>query len=121
MIASIPVPADPHSEQTTVLSGVTYVLRFDWIERASFWRLGLYSLDGDPIVLGISLVAGADLFSPYRSDPRVPPGGLWVMAKADPGRDSWDRTAWLLYTTPSETGAETVETSGTGGGGGDEA
>lgn len=119
MILSIPVPDQPHSEQSTVLDGVSYILRFDWIERAGFWRLGLYTAGGDPIVLGISLVSGVDLFSPYRSDPRVPVGGLWVMSQTDPGRDAWARTAWLLYTTPSDTDPETIETAGFGGIGGE--
>lgn len=112
MIASIPVPDQPHSEQSTVLDGVTYVLRFDWIERAGFWRLGLYTVGGDPIALGLSLVAGVDLLSPYRSDPRVPEGQLWVMSKADPGRTAWGRTAWLLYLTPTESEAGTAEATG---------
>ena len=122
MILSIPIPEQPHSEQSTLLSGVSCILRFDYVQRAGFWRLGLYTSGGDPIVLGISLVAGVDLLSPYRSDPRVPEGGLWVMSQTDPGRDSWARTAWLLYLEPTETeaGAAVAAAFGGGGGGGGE-
>lgn len=125
MISSIPVPSQPHADQTTVLSGVTYVLRFDYVQRMDRWRLGLYTAGGTPIVLGIYLVPGVDLLAPYRADVRVPSGGLWVMSDTDPGRDAWGRTAFLLYLEPTETG--TVAEGGGHGdggllaGGGDEA
>ena len=119
MIFRVPVPSQPHAEQTTVLSGVTYLLRFDYVQRMNRWRLGIYTSAGTPIVLGIGLVPGTDLLAPYRDDTRIPPGVLAVVAKADPGRDAWGRTADLIYVEPAEAEASTVSTaSGFGGGGG---
>ena len=101
MIVSIPVPDRPHSEQSTTLDGVTYVLRFDFVQRMSRWRLGLYTTRGDLIVAPVWLVPGADLLAPFRSDPRVPPGTLVVVATSDPRRSDWGRMADLWYVEAS--------------------
>ena len=111
-VVTIPVPSQAHAEQTTTLDGVTYVLRFDYVQRLGRWRLGLYTSRGTLIVAPLWLVPGSDLLAPYRSDPRVPPGNLVVISSADPGRDSWGRTADLWYVEAPEEEGTVVEAVG---------
>lgn len=101
----VPPPKDPHQTQVTTLTGVQYVIKYDWIQRASFWTLGLYTTNGDEIAAGIPLVGGGDLLAPFRSDPRTPPGLLAVVDQrgtTDPDFGSWGTRHLLWYIEPPE-------------------
>lgn len=101
-ILYVPVPQGvPHSEQTTTLDGRTFLLRFDWIQRAARWHLGILQADGTPIVMGLPLVNGVDILRPHRSDPRVPQGSFAVIDLSgkdrEPSLENFGEDIVLLY------------------------
>ena len=66
MIYKIPITADvPAQTFTTVLSGVSYVFKAQWNERASFWTLDMQDEDGQMLIQDIALKCGVDLLSPF--------------------------------------------------------
>ena len=60
----IPATNEPQTF-SIVLAGVNYQLTTTWNYEANSWTLDIADSQGNPIVNGIALVAGADLLGPY--------------------------------------------------------
>jgi hypothetical protein len=68
------------------LDGTDYLFELQWNGAEGRWYLHLFTANGDPIALGLKLVAGARLG--HRSaDSRMPPGVLGVIDSSGEGRD----------------------------------
>lgn len=74
----IPTTADPFSQQTTTLEGVTYLLTFAYNARCDCWYLSLADSQGVDIYNGVKLICNVALMRKC-SDPRKPPGELFVI------------------------------------------
>lgn len=74
----IPTFSAPFYEQTTRLEGREYRLQFRYSQSTDRWWLNILEEDLTPLVQGIKLVTGADLFRPYSYNPAMPPGKLLV-------------------------------------------
>lgn len=70
--------------QSTIIDGREYLLRFYWNQRIGAWHLDVSDQDGDPIVHGLRLVLGADLFRNV-VDSRLPPGHLFLLDRSGTG------------------------------------
>ena len=112
----VPGPSTAHSQQSTTLSGTSYVIQYNWVQRLQRWHFDMLQTNGDPIVRGVKLVVGPDLLARFRADPRIPPGGLFVVnsiqlhANEDPGWGSFEgETHALYYVTSETTSADPVE------------
>jgi hypothetical protein len=95
-------PFDSYTQHTT-LSGVEYILRFDWSSRASAWFLSLFSADGTPIIQSRKLIPYEDVLSNVIGSAR-PPGALLLMEASlgfdRPTQDGLQQQDWqLLYLT----------------------
>lgn len=55
----------PDQTLTTVLDDFPATLRVKWNERFSFWSLGIYDRDRNPILTGIKLVQNYPLIGRY--------------------------------------------------------
>ena len=55
-ITEISVPDHNDSFSRVVLDGVQYQIRFTWNETAGRWSFGLYTMQKEPIAVGIKLV-----------------------------------------------------------------
>ena len=55
-ILEISVPDHNDSFSRVVLDGIQYQVRFTWSEAAGRWSFGLYSMQKEPIAVGIKLV-----------------------------------------------------------------
>jgi hypothetical protein len=84
MIYAIPTFSDDSYLQRTTLEGATYVLAFDFNQRAASWYLSVADLDGVDIVNGVKLVTGFSLLGKCR-DPRAPLGVLYVVSSTSDG------------------------------------
>ena len=97
----IPGPFKAHQEQQTTLEGVTYLLRFDWIQRVRRWKFSIYTPNGVALLAGKSLVAGPDLLRLHRTVDGIPPGQLVCIAQQGISDPTWrsfrDGTHTLLY------------------------
>jgi hypothetical protein len=77
---AIPTSTDePFYSQITTLTGVAYILTFEYRARLRRWAMTLGRGDGTPIISGIAVVTGTDLFRGYRYLDEVPPGELVVV------------------------------------------
>ncbi len=59
------------------LDGVEYILKFDWNDRENRWYMGFFSIDEDPLAVGIKVVANWPLLRRFTDD-RLPPGELFA-------------------------------------------
>lgn len=71
-------PGVPYFKQKTRLDGRDYLLYFAYNERAERYSLSIHDESDEPLLEGLWLVALWPLLRHYRSDPRLPPGELWV-------------------------------------------
>ena len=55
-ILKISVPDMNDSYSRVVLDGVQYLIRFTWNEAAQRWSFGLYTMQREPIAIGVRLV-----------------------------------------------------------------
>lgn len=55
-IIAIEVPDMNDSISRIVLNGKVYQIRFTWNESGEYWKFGLYSMQNEPIVIGIKIV-----------------------------------------------------------------
>ena len=55
-ITEISVPDHNDSFSRVVLGGVQYQIRFTWSDAAGRWSFGLYTMQKEPIAIGIKLV-----------------------------------------------------------------
>ena len=55
-ILKISVPDHNDSFSRVVLDGVQYQIRFTWNEAAGRWSFGLYTMQKEPVTVGIRLV-----------------------------------------------------------------
>lgn len=66
-------------DQLTQLEGVEYTFSFAWSTAQNCWYLSLLDQNGEFICAGIKLVCGLrNLLNTWGSDPRTPPGNLFV-------------------------------------------
>lgn len=65
--------------QTTTLEGVTFLLTFQFNQRASCWYLSIADANNVDIVNGIKLVCGMSLLKKC-ADPRQPAGALLMLS-----------------------------------------
>lgn len=91
----------PHSSQVLTLEGVQ--IRIDIYNNKvdSSWYLDVFDLDDNPLVLGVAIASGLDLFFPYKYLSNLPPGALFVNTQTgepfDPTLDTWEDDAAALY------------------------
>lgn len=86
---------ESHFRVQVVLEGVPVDFRFYTNGSDGRWYFDFEVSDG--AVRGVAMVAGLDLFAPYRHL-ALPPGWLWVEADADPDHDAFlEDRAKLLY------------------------
>ena len=77
------------SYSRVVLDGVQYLIRFTWNEAAGRWSFGLYTMQREPIAIGIRLVPRFPLNLQIVDD-RFPAGVFGVYSDFDSiGRDSF--------------------------------
>jgi hypothetical protein len=82
--------------QFVPLDGLRVGLLAQWNAYLGAWGLWTHANDGAVICGPIRLVRGLDLWLPYKHDPRVPPGQLFVHGE-DFTIANTDHTAMLLY------------------------
>jgi hypothetical protein len=75
----IPVAVDtPLYTQRITLDGIEYIFKLDWFEREGRWYLSLYTVDNQPLALGIKIVANWPILRRFK-DARMPPGLLMAV------------------------------------------
>lgn len=90
MIHYVPTSTHPetstHYTQTTSFEGVDYILRFDYLQAQDQWSMSMYTAADRALILGVPIVAGADLLARCR-DPERPRGSLFLIpGKSTPSR-----------------------------------
>ena len=81
-ILKISVPNHNDSFSRVVLNGVQYQIRFTWSEAAGRWSFGLYTMQKEPIAVGIRLVPRFPL-NLQIVDERMPQGVFGVYSRND--------------------------------------
>lgn len=90
-----------HASQVVILDGVrvrldTYTNKID-----SAWYLDVFDADDNPLITGLAIASGLDLFFPYHYLAALPPGALFVNTQTgepfDPTLDTWENDAAALY------------------------
>ena len=76
-IIEISVPDHNDSFSRVVLDGAQYQIRFSWNEAAGRWSFGLYTMQKEPITVGIRLVPRFPL-NLQVVDERLPQGAFGV-------------------------------------------
>ena len=76
-ITKISVPDHNDSFSRVVLDGTQYQIRFTWNEAAGRWSFGLYTMQKEPIAVGIRLVPRFPL-NLQVVDGRLPQGAFGV-------------------------------------------
>lgn len=88
---------------TQNLDGFVLQLRAQWLVSEEFWILYVSDAQGDPIISGIALIEGNDLFGPF-ADSRLPPGRLichdTTRKHREPGRRAFIEDHALFYIQP---------------------
>jgi len=91
------------------LDDVTISIRLNFNTRARLWVMDIYAQDGAPIVQGLALVEGTDLWAPFRHDARLPPGQLFVVDTSgkhrDPGKDDLRSDIRIVYRSAADVAA----------------
>lgn len=75
MAQIVPTFTDPFYQQLTTLEGSTYLLSFNYNQRASCWYLSIATEEGDYILNGVKLICNWPLLRRC-ADPRLPQGEL---------------------------------------------
>lgn len=86
----------PHTSTGQGLDGVQVGLRLRHSAAEDRWYLWLVDLAGAEFAGPAKLVRGLDLFLPWKHDPRVPPGQLFVRGE-EATKDTIDITSTLCY------------------------
>lgn len=97
-IIQLPVDSPVFTKKVT-LTGVDYLLRFDYHERQDRWFFGLYTADGVPIRVGMKVVCDWNVLRCCALASR-PPGRLLFFSDnngAAPGFAALGRTCSLMY------------------------
>lgn len=79
------VAGEPYYTLRTRLDGREYNFRFAWNERETRWYMDVLTTAGEPLAVGIKLVANWPLLRFYQWDDRLPPGELVVVDLAGDG------------------------------------
>lgn len=72
---SIPFFEYPSFTEELEIDGTTYILKFNWNSRFSFWTISFYDVAQNPIVTGIKIVLNINLLAQFRAY-AVPSGEL---------------------------------------------
>ncbi len=98
------IPADAtNTSQILTLDGVQVRIVVKLLKNVGGWYLDTFDSDGAPIVTGLRLTVGLDIWGPYHEYPGLPPGPLFVHwqgggEKQDPGETSFsDGDAQIMY------------------------
>ena len=75
---NLPLFSDSDYEYSIALQGLSYILRFIYIERMQLYTLNLYDADNNPIVIGEALVPNYPLFFDYAI---LPLSGYFYMSE----------------------------------------
>jgi hypothetical protein len=80
------------------IAGNTYILKFKWNTRGSYWSCGIYESDDTVIVRSQKLSVGYPLFARF-VDSRLPRGLFWVIDTVGNGltRDNLGSDVVLIY------------------------
>jgi hypothetical protein len=93
-----------YSEEIT-LDGTPYRFRLDWNVRREFWSMSVLTADLVPLVSGIKLVLGYQLFDQYPGS-GLPPGELYAVDMTDEQvkitRDNLLEEVKLVYIAEAE-------------------
>jgi hypothetical protein len=103
----IPISSDsPSYEFKVLLETVNYTLRVEYSARSDAWSLSIMDEVGNPLIMGMALVAGVDLNGRHVAA-KGPPGNFFLVdtqnGKSDPGEDDLGKRFQLFYresTTP---------------------
>lgn len=105
-LLEIPVRRDlPAFEEKVELSSVLYTLTFHWNERMALWLMDLADAAGEPLIIGMPLLADAPVNGPYIGTvPGAPLGSFYVVDETDAGRnpdlDNFGDGVTLVYSEP---------------------
>lgn len=95
-----------HASQVLTLDGIrvrldTYTNKVD-----SSWYLDVFDSNDQPLITGIAIASGLDLFFPYQHLSALPPGVLFVNTLTgepfDPTLETWEDDAAALYYQEAE-------------------
>lgn len=114
-MSSVQIPVDrnsPDQKFSIDLEGTVYVLRLIWNSRTGRWALSIFEEDETPIITGIAVVGNFDLLKQY-SDPRLPPGTIYVADQSGLAREPTDEnlggSVLLLYADAAEVASANAE------------
>ncbi len=82
--------------QFVTLSEVRIGLKFQYMKSFERWMMWLLATDSTEIAGPIRLVPGLDLLLPFKYDPRIPPGQLFINGDP-PTSETVDVSSRLLY------------------------
>lgn len=72
----IPVATDtPLYTERVTLDGIEYLIKFDWNDRENRWYMGLFTVTGEPLAVGIKVLANWPLLRRFTGE-NMPPGVL---------------------------------------------
>jgi hypothetical protein len=87
-----------------LLSGAEYQFALQWLTNRGFWQLRVTDPRRSEVIRGLRVTGDTDIFQPFNSMPRLPPGRLIAYDTtnqgADPGRDDWIERHLLIYQDP---------------------
>lgn len=102
-MTSLEIPVQsrfPFDSFRVTLDGEAYRLEWKWNDRAESWSLDVLDVNGEPILMGVRVVADWNLFE-GRTDRRLPPGALVVRDTSGkgepPARDELGERAKVFY------------------------
>lgn len=103
---TIPVSTDTDSQRLEVdLSGVTYLLRLRWNDRAGCYMLDLMTPDETPLLVGRAVRTNQDLLEGSRVGRSVPPGRIIPIdvsgRNEEPARGELGGKVLLVYQEPA--------------------
>jgi len=81
-IIQIPAPGTPLFDLRVSLSGIDYILKFDWSGRESRWYMTIFDAAGNVLTAGIKLVSGWLLYN-RETNPLAPFGNFMVIDPED--------------------------------------
>lgn len=75
----IPFTDYPRYSQEITLDDIPYRFDFDWNFRGQYWTMSVYDRELEPLILGLKVVVGRDLFGDFPGRD-LPPGSMLAIA-----------------------------------------
>jgi hypothetical protein len=78
----IPFTEYPSVSKEIVIDDISYIFSFVWNTRMEAWTLSIYTIENEPILVGIKLVLNYELIRMYRHLD-IPQGEMYVIDITD--------------------------------------